>query len=190
MIPENKLSQKPLPSNLLVPLRQNLLEDYEWGGIALNDSSQGLKIVIWKCFYNENSNTICLKRVDSEEIHEILQIPNVTSIGLAFDQNMKPQICYVTNNSSRYYWYDSYITGYATLELETSKNICVSLDDNRPSQVLISDIILAYQRNNKLYFRQQRDRYQTEYILDSENITSQLWQIGMNFGNRFQFMFK
>lgn len=189
MIPDNILSSKPLPSNLLVPLRTSLLEDYEWGGVNINDSSQGLKVVIWKCFYDEDTSFICIKKIDSEEIFPILEVSSVTSLGLSFDQNMRVQLTYIENGMSKLYWYDPYISKATILEFPNCRNICLSLDDNRSTQTSVCDIIVAYQKDTKLYYRQQRDRYNIEYVLDSE-VGGNLWQIGMNSGNRFQFMFK
>ncbi len=39
-------------------------------------------------------------------------------------------------------------------------------DDKRPRQSPVADIVLAYLRGGALYARQQRDRYQVEYLLD------------------------
>jgi hypothetical protein len=61
-----------------------------------------------------------------------------------------------------------------------------SLDDKRQLQVSRSDIILAYIREGALYARQQRDRFDTEYLLKSD-VGGYLRRIGMNVQQRFQF---
>lgn len=189
MLPDNQLSSEPMPADFLLPMRENRLVDHEWGGVALNDSSQGLKAVIWQCFHDREISKICLKRIDSNQVFQIIDAESIKSVGLAFDQNMRPQICYVEGGITKLYWYDTNIGALTTTIFESVKNPCISLDDARIRQTATSDVIFAYQKGQQLCYRQQRDRYQTEYIL-AEETEGELWQIGMNSGNRFQFSFK
>jgi hypothetical protein len=65
----------------------------------------------------------------------------------------------------------------------------VCLDDKRPLQNAVSDVILAYTRSGNLYFRAQRDRYLVEYPLATA-VTGTLDKVGMNTVNRLQFEFR
>jgi hypothetical protein len=62
----------------------------------------------------------------------------------------------------------------------------VTLDDKRNRQSEIADVILAYVRLGGLYYRQQRDRFLIEYLLDAGPHTG-INKIGMNKHFRLQF---
>ena len=188
MMPENILSSESVPAELLVPTRISTLIDYEWGGIALNDTSQGLNVVIWQCFYADGF--ICVKRTDNETVFQIIAAENVSRVGLAFDFNMRPTVCYIENGVTKLYWYNTQIASHTITTFADVLNMCISLDDSRLRQSANADIIAAYQKSDGgLYYRQQRDRFSVERLLATET-AGRLWQIGMNRGNRLQFNFR
>ena len=192
MMPENTLSSSAIFSAFLVPDKAEPLVDFEWGGVDLLDSSQGLMVKIWKCFYHEG--WICI--TDDVATHQVIQIANVKHVSLAFDFNMHPTIAYVVENedktrSAYLYWYDTAQAAQITTTYGATYHFPqLSLDDHRLHQSANADIIFAYIKNNNLYYRQQRDRFLIEYLLESglsEDV--ELRQIGMNTKNRFQFLF-
>lgn len=191
MIPQGKISKYSASNKLLVPIRENHLIDYEWGGIAIQDTSQGMRYQVWQVFYNRLISSICIRRMAfSEEIVILPNMQNITRLGLAFDLNMRPTICYVQNGISYLYWYNLFTNEATITEFTDMKNPCITLDDSRSVQSSQSDIILAYQIGRDLYYRQQRDRYQIPLLLIENHRASTLFQIGMNLGNRLQFNFK
>ncbi len=114
----------------------------------------------------------------------------VVELALAFDQNMRPVIALARYLLPlRLFWYDSAIpAGYKYLELPYCQNPKLSLDDKRPQMSQSSDVILAYLRDGSLYYRQQRDRFQTERLLRSNLIPgTKLRSVGMGRGLRMQF---
>lgn len=192
MMPDNALSSSPINGAFLVPDKVDLLVDYEWGGIDLLDTSQGLLVHIWKCFYEDG----WIQITNDQVAHKLIQVENVKHLSLAFDFNMHPTIAYTVENvdksrSAYLYWYDTaqaaqITTTYGPDYLYPQ----LSLDDHRLHQSANADIIFAYIKNNNLYYRQQRDRFLIEYLLESglsEDV--ELRQIGMNTKNRFQFIF-
>lgn len=185
MLPDNQLSTIPIPADFILPLRRDYLIDREWGGVAIQDTSQGLKVVIWECFYNEETNYICIKRQDQSQIYPIIEAFNVTVVGLAFDQNMRVQLCYVEDGVVKHYWYDVNSSGMVTTTYPAAKCPCISLDDTRFRQSSNSDIIFAYQIEDQSFYRLQRERYTIERPLITD-MRGELYQIGMNTGNRFQ----
>jgi hypothetical protein len=192
MMPENTLSSSAIFSAFLVPDKAEPLVDFEWGGVDLLDSSQGLMVKIWKCFYHEG--WICI--TDGVATHQIIQIANVKHVSLAFDFNMHPTIAYVVENEDKtrgayLYWYDTAL-GAQTTTLYGPDYLFpqLSLDDHRLHQSANADIIFSYIKNNNLYYRQQRDRFTIERLLESglsEDV--ELRQTGMNTKNRFQWLF-
>ena len=187
MLPNNQLSSITNKANFLVPNTSPLL-DYEWGGVALNDSLQGLQVQIWSCYYE---NGLIKVKPSSGEAINVLVIADVTELSFAFDQNMRVNITYVSGGIAYLYWYNSLIGETVTTTLGASvKNPRMSLDDARANQTGTSDIVLAYVKDNVLCMRVQRDRYLVEYVLTTLEKSPRLKQIGMTDAFRFQFMLK
>lgn len=191
MIPNNALSSSAIFSAFLVPEKAEPLVDFEWGGVDLLDPSQGLMVKIWKCFYHDD--WICI--TDNTTTHQIIQVSNVVHLSLAFDFNMHPTIAYtavsVLGRKSFLYWYDTALGAQITTEYGVDYLFPqLSLDDHRLHQSANADIIFSYIKNNNLYYRQQRDRFTIERLLESglsEDV--ELRQTGMNTKNRFQWLF-
>ena len=176
------ISSEEITEAFIVPFR-NQLVDFELGGNDLNDPSPHLSAKLWKCFYEDG----IIKILSGDIAYSLLAVENVTAIGIAFDFNMHPQIVYVANNKTFLNWYDPLESKQITTEFGSEYlSPQLSLDDHRLHQSANADIIFAYIRNAKLCYRQQRDRYQIEYVLgDAKN--KKLTQIGMSKNYRFQF---
>lgn len=191
MLPDQVLSSTAFQAQFRYPrnIPRRPLVSYEYGGVALNDASQGLRRRVWKMEYLDGDFILS---ADGVEAATVLSIDSVTEFDFTFDQNMRLAIAYETvvggvGGGARFYWYDSTLSDYTTLELGSSATTprC-ALDDNRDYQTSVSDIILAYVRAGTLYYREQRDRYTVERSL-LENAGAGLVQIGMNNLWRFQF---
>lgn len=186
MIPDGKLSTVPVAAEFLTPLRRSSHTDYEWGGVALRDTSQGLQKYMWVSEYR-NGVLYLSNGVDAP-------VPVVTSSGIthhsfAFDQNMNPCVVYNKGSQTWFYWYNSLIGEQETMLLdEYMEYPQVSLDDHRPQQTGNSDIILAYTREDNLYYRLQRERYLQEHFLETSP-RMRLTQIGMTKNLRFRWRY-
>lgn len=186
-LPNNSLSLTPQPAAFLSPdsLVSSRLVDRERGGIALNDPSQGLNVRDWSAYLVGNDITVA---VESGPSSVIITRPNVETLSLAFDQNMRATIAYTQAGVSKLWWFDTNagMMVDTTFAGATYPRLC--MDDKRTLEVGASDIILAYLRDGGLYYRQQRDRFQIERLLQS-GIASylRLRNIGMHAGNRLQF---
>ncbi len=191
MLPGNVVSSITISSDLLNPdsaVRAPLL-DYELGGVAISDSSQGLQAITWSCYIPPNTNDVMLKPGDGAPIL-FAQIAGVIELALAFDQNMRPVIAYQTLSGLFLYWYDSLAAGYITTGFGPGRNPRLTLDDKRDFNIGNSDVIFAYIRDDGLFYRQQRDRYGIERQLDTGVSKLSLANIGMNRGLRMQFDLK
>ena len=186
MIPEHLLSTTVVQADFLFPdsLERSDLVDYELGGIALSDPSQGLEVQRWTLTYVDPDIIIT---PDSGGDNVAFSIAGITEASLAFDQNMHPFIAYVVAGESWYWWFDPFTAGQEHVQMATgilTPRCC--LDDKRASQTDSSDVILAYIRIGNLYYREQRDRYAIEYLL-AAGTPYQLSRIGMNIKIRLQF---
>lgn len=187
MIPSQRLSTTPIPAPFLPPddLPPELLTDYELGGIALRDPSQGLQVQVWTATLVGADVTVSAPSVDPTVL---FSGSDITELRLAFDQNMNPCIAYVQAGQMILYWFDTFEGGQVFTPFDgTSPQLC--LDDKRTTQRGNSDIIFAYIRAGGLYFRAQRDRFGVEYFLTIIDPGFIFTKMGMNAGNRLQFAF-
>lgn len=188
MIPGSVLSTEVVSAQFAYPrnVPRALLVDYEYGGVAISDPSQGLRFQVWKGEYLESNIVLSAQTVPA---FNALEVENVATFGFTFDQNMTPFFCYELENGNCFYrWFDSTVPGFVTTQLANgSRSPRCCLDDNRRLQIPVSDIILAYCRGTSLYFRAQRERYLTEHELADDIGSSRILQIGMNKKLRLQF---
>lgn len=191
MIPENSLSAQPMDSVYLTPDNFGIgpLIDYEQGGIALNDASQGLNVRPWSCFIGENGSDVVLQAEDDPPVTIFTQ-NGIEALSFCFDQNMRPCVAYVIGVTVYLRWFDSVPSAYVTTNFGSAiRDPRVCLDDKRDTQfALKSDIIFAYLKGDSLCFRQQRDRFNVEYVLETGLSTNiRLKNVGMTKGLRLQF---
>lgn len=186
-LPGNALSSVPVPSAFIggQALSTPRTEDHETGAGALNDPSLGMFYQMW------NTRIVNDKiYISADNTPEYLWYDgtSVTDVSIAFDQNMRLYMAYRDLDVTYFYWYNSQTAQHETMNLGTN---CltpkISLDDKRATQSGGSDIILAYVKSGKLYFREQRERFQTEHLLADGPFVG-LNKMGMGSGMRFQFL--
>lgn len=184
MIPANTFTVDAIVSNFISPnsdpyiaFRQVVL-----GGLAIGDPSKGRTFQRWVIAYE--AGTINVKP-ENGSIAFSLIASDVLSISLSFDNNMGIVIAWRTITGAKLYYYNSISSTYTTREFigPTSCRVCV--DDARDFNSSQSDVIFAYTKDGKLYYRQQRDRYDVEYLIGTT--TKKLIKAGPNEGNRLQF---
>jgi hypothetical protein len=204
MMPGNQISltvqyAQFLPPDNVVPATDMIA--YQEGGIALNDPSMGMQVQLWTLQaiptggVSDPVDIVISSPSASPQI--LLSLIGITSVSLAFDQNMQPAVAFTQSGHAKLWWYDATIPGYTTLDFgidATSPR--VTLDDKRLLEIGIgsTSIILGYIRNDNLYMRSQSDRFITENILIGDLSTfvtnPQLCMIQMNKINRLQFFVK
>lgn len=195
MIPEGRLSTTPVYSVFLTPdniERPSTLVDYELGGRALNDPTEGLQVHRWTVRYDAETGDVSVfaPGVIEETIFTAL---GVTSLGLAFDQNMRPFVAFVQNGRAKFFWFDTVLGETLITELPVdARTPQCCMDDKRDMQTSqgANDVIIAYLRGTSLCYRQQRDRYEVEYVLTNAAPGTRLLRMGMNQGGRLQFEFE
>lgn len=184
-LPDHELSSIPINAPFLEQ-SNNIhapLADYEMGGIALYDASHGLQVKLWTAFVDGENVFV---RADDVEPILLFSLPGIREISLAFDQNMRPFIAFTQHSLARYWWYDTQISAMRFSDLPDAVSPRCTLDDKRTMQTGTSDILLAYIKNNNLYYREQRDRFTVEYLL-AEDVNATLVTIGMATNNRIRF---
>jgi hypothetical protein len=194
MIPEERLSTVPYPAPYRAPDDADppsKLTDYELGGVALQDASQGLEVQTWTLRADPLTGEVFLGATSVPE-SLLFTAAGITEVSLAFDQNMRPFVAFVQDGRAKYRWFDTVLGANRITELDPAdENPRCCMDDKRTSQTSLgtNDIILAYVRAGNLYYRQQRDRYETERLL-YEDVPGRLLRVGMHRQYRLQFMFE
>jgi hypothetical protein len=185
MIPLNQLSTTFVNAPF-VEKSNNLnapLIDYEMGGVALNDASQGLKVKLWTLYMDGQNVMVTAEGVTPTVL---FSLPGIRELSLAFDQNMRPFVAFVQYANAKFWWFDTAVGHVVFTDLPGAVTPRCTLDDKRLIAQNTSDIILAYVKANNLYMRYQRDRYTIEYLLRS-NVNATLVTIGMATNNRLRF---
>lgn len=162
------------------------LIDYETGGAALQDPSQGLMVQVWTARTDGTDITL---EADNSPAQIIYSGVNITEVSLAFDSNMNYFIAFVEDGQAKFKWYDSTAGDFAVTSLGASDLYprC-TLDDKRSFNNAGRSVILAYLRNDTLYARYQNDRYDTEYNLGAITPGKKLAKIGMGEGLRLNYL--
>ena len=165
----------------------SLKEDFEDGPIDLNDPSSGLMYQIWRGIASDQGVSL-VKDAGEGDVEEIFTQLNITEMSFTFDQNGRPAVCYTQYGQTKIYWYDSTVGTMAITVIGSGiGSPKIFLDDKRQTQTAISDMIVGYIKQKQLCYRQQRDRFGTEYVL-ATNVQGRLQKIGMGNNLRLQFI--
>lgn len=188
MLPDNVISSSVIAGNFIQAKQfdVNNLLDYEDGGVAIGDNSQGRIYQIWRCRLIGDDITIDAPNDPSILPLIVYSAPNITEISFTFDSNLKPAVAFVQDSIPKLRWYDTSIPAYSVIDIPYAKTPRVALDDKRITQDSNRDIILGYIKNNCLCYRQQRDRFLIEYILTA-GLYKRLIKMGMSSKLRMQF---
>lgn len=191
-IPQNRASTVPMPSALLPPDdldRASRTEDYELGGVAVGDASQGLQVRTWRAWV-AGGQVLLAPWPENAPVTALFSADGVTELSLAFDQLMHPAVAYVQEGLTRLYWYDTLAAAQVTTSFPDAGSPAAFLDDKRAALVENgrSDVLFFYIRAGGLYYRQQRDRFSIERVLAptlASNV-SRIDRVGMGANNRVQ----
>lgn len=175
---------RDLVAGFTYPMRNRVepLVDYERGGVAIGDASLGVDYQGWVSSYD--GANIRVGPHDGEST-PIIAVPGVVRTALAFDLLMRTHLGYTVGTSSFLYWFDSVAGQMATMEFPGVTDICMTLDERRSVYSGQADIVVSYSRARRIYTRIQRERFQTEHLLqDADMGGDKLYRFGMTNINR------
>ena len=189
-MPQNMFSPTAIVTDFLEPddrVRADPLVDYELGGIAVGDPSQGLQVQVWETRLDGNDIQIKPEDADETEWQTVTSDSDITEISLAFDQNMRPTVAFMAGGTAKLYWYDATIENYRTSTHAGATTPRVVMDDKRNVAVGLNDILLFYFLEGRIIHRLQRDRYMIAYDLAAvPSGSTAIRRCGMTIGNRIQ----
>lgn len=190
MMPNNAVSATPQVAPFLYPdsKRVSPLEDWEAGGVGIQDTSYGLSSHVWRCFVAPGG--IWLERTDLPAVLWLPVSEIVKEVAFSFDQNMRPVVAYSDAvGGTKLQWFDTLSGQYTITDYGTAiRTPRLGLDDKRNTQSQTSDALFAYIKGTQLCYRMQRERYTVERVL-AEGLTAEhkLRNIGMTTNLRFRF---
>lgn len=186
MMPGNVLSTEPINAAFsgARALAVTGLIDYEDGGIAIQDPSEGSQYQRWR---GRLLGSDIILDAPEVEPFSVYSGEGITEFSFTFDQNMRPAVAFVQDGVAKLWWFDSVPGQQVITEYPGAVTPRVILDDKRFTQTSNSDVILGYVRDGALYYRQQRDRFTIERLLDAGPHVG-LVKIGFNVQLRLQYL--
>ena len=187
MILNHYITNTAALGNYLFDKPETKLIDRTLGGIALQNTSEGLNYQIWEIYYE--SGSVRIKGLSNNLTYSLLSLDGITELSLAFDLSMNVSFSYVANGEAFLSFYDAFTQSYTTLHLENCRSPRMTYDDTREMQTNTSDVICAYinKETLQLCYRLSRDRFTIEYPLKSVAENARLIRVGMTDKLRLQF---
>lgn len=163
-----------------------LTKDHELGGIAIQDTSAGRQYQVWTAEIIDYTDIVLSAPNTPPFIY--YSGTNITEVSLTFDQNLRVALAFIEDGVTKLLWYDTAVGEEVITELPGCHSPKISMDDKRRGEEGNADILFFCVKDNAIYYRQQRDRFQVEYLFDDSRPIRRIQKIGMTSGFRFQVM--
>jgi hypothetical protein len=190
MLPDEKFSSRAVRSEILGGRKFSGVPhmiDYEHGGIAIQDPSVGHQYQVWEARveHSGGNDYVYLNAPNQGSPTLLYSGVDISEISITFDNNMNLCLGFVEEGRSKLYWYDTTVEAMVTTIIN-GVSPRVFFDDKRRTQSNVSDILLFYIRGGSIYYRQQRDRYTIERLLQTGVRGRRLDVVGMGRNWRLQ----
>lgn len=158
------------------------LIDYELGASALNSAAEDYNEFLWTA---ESDGTNVIVYREGVEPVKVLTDSDITQIALGFDQTMQPHIAYMAGGVCKFYWYDTLTDEMQTMVIPNGRSPRLCMDEKRGVFIISSDLLLTYKVGANVCVRVQRERFQTEHVLETDQ-PGDIVIFGRNNKNRLQ----
>ena len=176
------------------PIDSDLIQSSAIGPVNLGDSKGKLNSRYWLVFQDYGQVLIAgsINGYWGSATALFNEAATVSEIALTFDQLGRPLVFYRINTDElKLYWYNPVISDTEIKTLAQGQNPTAGFDLPGNASSSISDAMLFYVREDKIYMRVQRDRFLVEYEtpvngvdIDAENVIIE--SAGARVDNRFQ----
>ena len=169
--------------------------DVSLGPINLNDSQGRLDGRYWFIYQNSDTNQILVCGAEDNQWGEPIELFNesgtVWEISLTFDQLGRPLVFYrISADTLKLYWYNPVLEQTELKALAQGIDPNAGFDAPQDTGQSYSDAMLFYVRDDIIYMRIQRDRFETEYVTPSIGDNVELRSSGMRVDNRYQVVYR
>jgi hypothetical protein len=186
-IPQGRFSTTVVEGDYLPPegIATHPITNYERGPIAIEDTSEGLLYQNWMLTWDSGTGDVTITPETTGSPVVVLNIPLIIFISFTFDQSGRASFAYMTDTSSYLYWYDTALGQTVTTDLGSDVYTPVLyLDDKRSTQNGVNDMMLYYTKEEgggtwAVYSRLQRDRFLTEYEMETGQEAGYIAALGM-----------
>jgi len=165
------------------------------GPNAIGNSEGKLNTRYWIC-YQESGFVSIRSAVDadtwSSPIILFEETEEIDILDFSFDQLGREVVFYKVGTELRLWFFDSSAipSGYVKIVLIANGNWPhVNFDLIYDTSDPLSDVILCYVKNNSIYKRIQRDRYEIEYPTGVSHEGVKIESAGLNKNNKFQIVY-
>lgn len=155
--------------------------DFEDGGVALNDTSKGLRYQVWRADIQARAR-IELTALTTKQKETVYTATGdrVTDISFTFDGNMNPILAFVEDGVPKIKWYDSSEQAMVVTDLaEGVKSPKVFNDEKRQYFQSDAEVLLVYIRDKALYYRLFRERFTIERLIANDITTDTIDKVAM-----------
>jgi len=174
------------------PIQGIDIQSCKIGPLVLGDSQGNIAERFWLATYESpfvflrgsNGGYWGAKEILFQETELIKQID------LTYDQLGRVIIIYLTsNNDVKLYWFDPIMEMQVITTISTGSSVAAGFDLKQNTSDQNSDAMIAYVRNDFLYWRLQRDRWSIEYNPNITHKDLKVLSMGMTDQNRFQIVY-
>lgn len=189
MLPSDSWSSQPVVEDFIAPrgeTQADPLRAFDNGPLGIGNTIIGLLAARWVAWVD--GNEVRLSKTNGNDEQVLFSEAGITKIDLTFNQNGQPFIAFSVGENIKTWGFDSLVGDYAVNAITTGAQPFCHLDDRRKSQSGSSDIILLYERDGSIYYRQQRDRFLDEYPTPHTNVGPvTIEAFGMGTNNRLTY---
>lgn len=195
MLPETRLSSQAVLADFKSAdaIDPQKLQDFEQGGVAIGDPTQGLNVQLWEL--RVLGDTVRVRPYPDGVYTSLFTEAGIQEIALSFDQNMNPTVAYRSAGLCKLRWYDP-TPGkqkFVTTGFPGVRDLRICLDDKREERRDFSDILIFYLKDDptrqpqRIFMRAQRDRYGVEYTVGNLPVgANALHRVGMSMNQRLR----
>lgn len=182
MIPNNVLIATDEYVRLTEPesLKKSGLTDYERGGVAIGNVSEGLNKYDWTLTVKDKYKAMLTR--EGQAAIQVYEYPTrPIDVAFCFDQSMNVVLAWQDNEFNLYLRkYSSNTNTFEVIPFGSGKCPRLTLDEKRAEFISNSDVIFAYVANRSLIYRVQREGYSIAHVIEDEMLASQrLARIGV-----------
>lgn len=169
------------------------IEKLKVGPIGLGDSRGNLTARFW-VIYQEDSEVFIRGAIDDNDWGTATllfeEVDPIEVLDFSFDQLGREIVFYQVGTELRLWYFDSIVSSFIKIVLVSDGSYPnVSFDivynTNNPQ----SDVIICYVKNNTIYQRIQRDRFDIEYSCKISHQGIKILSCGLTENNRFQIIY-
>jgi len=171
------------------------VSNYNYGPEEIGNSEGTINNRFWLVYFDpiDMMVKLCASTEDYwEDPINLFELDYIISeVALTFDQLGRPHVLFNDKEeNARLYWYDPTSSMADIKELGKGTSLVAQFDSIDNTSETFSDILLFYVKNDTVYMRIQRDRFDVEYPTPATGVGVSIIESGINVNSRFQISYR